>query len=225
MNTEKWRMIWQEVDETARLARLVGRNSTVDPVPALLVLALNSPLEGVSCSGCLLTIVVTGDLFDTQMTAHPRSACERLENFSVDFAELKPGDHVVHVDHGITVKEAASTLQTDSAVKMGEFMLLPVMGMTRDFMCRWLAWIWCRRIARWDVEVQLDKLSGTAGESRRAKAKVTEGHGGSTGFVFMRSKENFRERTRFLRHSWQRTGDAFDPERRRKIKTRGRSWI
>ena len=156
-----------EVDETAVGARL-AEDSTAGSVPAL-VLARTPLTEGVSFPGCLLTIYGTGDLFDTQATAHPRSQAKTGKFFS-DFAELKPGDHVVHVDHGIGEFEGLRQLKTDSAV--GEFMLLRYADDARLYV----------PLARMDLvqgyravegvePPQLDKLGGTAWETRRAKVK------------------------------------------------------
>jgi transcription-repair coupling factor (superfamily II helicase) len=155
-----------EVDETAVGARL-AEDSTAGSVPAL-VLARTPLNEGVSFPGCLLTIYGTGDLFDTHATAHARSHAKTGKFFS-DFAELKPGDHVVHVDHGIGEFEGLRQLKTDSAV--GEFMLLRYADDARLYV----------PLARMDlvqayravegVEPQLDKLGGTAWAARRTKVK------------------------------------------------------
>ncbi len=83
--------------------------------------------------------------------------------------ELKPGDFVVHVDHGIGAFEGLRQLKTDSAV--GEFMLLRYADDAKLYV----------PLARMDlvqgyravegVEPQLDKLGGTAWAARRAKVK------------------------------------------------------
>jgi len=155
-----------EVDETAVGARL-AEDSTAGSVPAL-VLARTPLNEGVSFPGCLLTIYGTGDLFDTQVTAHPRSHAKTGKFFG-DFAELKPGDHVVHVDHGIGEFEGLRQLKTDSAV--GEFMLLRYADDARLYV----------PLARMDlvqayravegVEVQLDKLAARPGQGAERKSR------------------------------------------------------
>jgi transcription-repair coupling factor (superfamily II helicase) len=108
-------------------------------------------------------------LFDTQATAHPRSHAKTGKFFS-DFAELKPGDHVVHVDHGIGEFEGLRQLKTDSAV--GEFMLLRYADDARLYVpLARMDLVQAYRAVEGVEPPQLDKLGGTAWETRRAKVK------------------------------------------------------
>jgi transcription-repair coupling factor (superfamily II helicase) len=155
-----------EVDDSAAGARL-AEDSTAGSVPAL-VLARIPLTEGVAFPECQLTIFGTGDLFDTHATAPSRPHAKTAKFFS-DFAELKPGDYVVHVDHGIGQFEGLRQLQTESAI--GEFMLLRYADDARLYV----------PLARMDLvqgyraiegaEPQLDRLGGTAWETRRARVK------------------------------------------------------
>jgi transcription-repair coupling factor (superfamily II helicase) len=155
-----------EVDESAAGARL-AEDSTAGSVPAL-VLARMPLTEGVAFPECHLTIYGTGDLFDTHTAAPSRPHAKTAKFFS-DFAELKPGDYVVHVDHGIGQFEGLRQLQTESAI--GEFMLLRYADDARLYV----------PLARMDLvqgyraiegaEPQLDRLGGTAWETRRARVK------------------------------------------------------
>jgi transcription-repair coupling factor (superfamily II helicase) len=155
-----------EVEESASGARL-AEDSTAGSVPAL-VLARMPLTEGVAFPECHLTIYGTGDLFDTHASAPSRPHAKTAKFFS-DFAELKPGDYVVHVDHGIGQFEGLRQLQTESAI--GEFMLLRYADDARLYV----------PLARMDlvqgyraiegVEPQLDRLGGTAWATRRARVK------------------------------------------------------
>lgn len=155
-----------EVDETVSGVRLAG-DSTAGSVPAL-VLARTPLAEGVAFPDCHLTIYGTGDLFDSHVSTPGKQRAGSSKFFS-DFAELKPGDYVVHVDHGIGEFEGLRQLKTDSAI--GEFMLLRYADDARLYV----------PLARMDlvqgyraiegVTPQLDKLGGTAWATRRAKVK------------------------------------------------------
>ena len=154
-----------EVEESAAGARL-AEDSTAGTVPAL-VLA-RTPLElGVAFPESRLTLYGTTDVFD----ARPVPAKQRARSaaFVTDFAELKPGDYVVHVDHGIGQFEGIRQLGSDSA--HGEFMLLRYADDAKLYV----------PLARMDLvqsyramegmEPQLDKLGGTAWATRKARVK------------------------------------------------------
>ena len=154
-----------EVEESAAGARL-AEDSTAGTVPAL-VLA-RTPLEsGVAFPDSRLTLYGTTDVFD----ARPVPAKQRARSaaFVSDFAELKPGDYVVHVDHGIGQFEGIRQLGSDSA--HGEFMLLRYADDAKLYV----------PLARMDLvqsyraiegmEPQLDKLGGTAWATRKARVK------------------------------------------------------
>src|SRR5947207_15413532 len=66
------------------------------------MLLIRAPFaEGVTFPGARLTLFGHADLFDVTPTAERPSRKIRTSGFFGDFAELKPGDYVVHVDHGI----------------------------------------------------------------------------------------------------------------------------
>lgn len=154
-----------ETDESVAGARLAV-DSMAGSVPAL-VLA-RTPLEsGVAFPESRLTIFGRTDVFD----ARPAQAKQRARTgtFFSDFSELKEGDYVVHVDHGIGQFEGLRQLESDSA--RGEFMVLRYADDAKLYV----------PLARMDLvqsyramegtEVQLDKLGGTAWATRKARVK------------------------------------------------------
>jgi len=155
-----------EVDESAAGARLV-QDASAGSVPALMLARI--PLsEGVAFPESQLTIYGTADLFDSRAATRAKPQAKTAKFFS-DFAELRPGDYVVHVDHGIGQFEGLRQLETESAI--GEFMLLRYADEARLYV----------PLARMDlvqgyramegVEPQLDRLGGTAWQTRRARVK------------------------------------------------------
>jgi transcription-repair coupling factor (superfamily II helicase) len=155
-----------EVDESTAGARL-AEDSTAGTVPAL-VLARTPLEEGVAFPECRLTIYGTADVFDVRPAA-PAKPRAKTGSFFGDFAELKPGDYVVHVDHGIGQFDGLRQLESEGA--QGEFMLLHYAGEAKLYV----------PLARMDlvqsyravegVEPQLDKLGGTGWATRKARVK------------------------------------------------------
>src|SRR5690349_18388974 len=87
------------------------------------LLLIRAPFaEGVAFPDAKLTIFGHADLFDVTPTVERPSHKIRTSGFFSDFAELKPGDFVVHVDHGIGQFEGLRQIESDG--HRGEFMLL-----------------------------------------------------------------------------------------------------
>ena len=115
-----------------------------------------------------MTIYGTSDVFDVRPAA-PAKARAKTGTFFSDFSELKPGDYVVHVDHGIGQFDGLRQLESEGA--QGEFMLLRYADDARLYV----------PLARMDLvqsyravegaAPQLDKLGGTGWATRKARVK------------------------------------------------------
>ena len=156
-----------QLEEDATTARL-AEDSTAGSVPAPVL--VKAPLaEGVVFPESKLLLYGNADLFET-LPAHtlPKRRPKTATFFS-DFAELKPGDYVVHVDHGIGEFEGLRQLATDGA--RGEFMLLRYADDARLYV----------PLERMDLvqnyrtvggaRPQLDRLGGTAWAARKARVR------------------------------------------------------
>ncbi|MGA8266804.1 MAG: transcription-repair coupling factor [Candidatus Acidiferrales bacterium] len=160
-----------DVDESATSSRL-AQDSSGGTVTALVL--LKAPLsEGVVFPEAKLVLYGNADLFDSipapaRSRARPQSAV-----FSSDFSDLKPGDYVVHVDHGIGQFEGLRQLAVDSA--NGEFMLLRYAEDARLYV----------PLARVDLIQKyqslggavpaLDRLGTTVWETRKSRVKKSVG--------------------------------------------------
>src|SRR6266852_4163087 len=71
--------------------------------------------EGASFPDARLTIFGNADLFDVAPSVERPTRKIRTSGFFSDFADLKPGDFVVHVDHGIGQFEGLRQTATGSA--------------------------------------------------------------------------------------------------------------
>ncbi len=122
--------------------------------------------EGVRLPGSQLTIYGYGDLFDAEIE-RPRR--RRPAGFSSDFSDLKPGDFVVHVDHGIGEFEGLRQLAVDGTG--GEFMVLRYADDAKLYV----------PLARLDLvqkyrtvgeaKPPLDKLGGTTWTARKKRVR------------------------------------------------------
>src|SRR5208283_1316446 len=77
---------------------------------------------GVAFPEAKLTLYGNADLFDVTPAVERPGRKIRTSGFFGDFADLKPGDYVVHVDHGIGQFEGLRLIE--SAGRRGEFMPL-----------------------------------------------------------------------------------------------------
>jgi len=110
-----------ELEEDVTVTRLAEESHGGNVPGMILVKAPTS--EGVIITEANLTIYGNTDLFETlpPPTQRARSRPKTASFFS-DFSDLKPGDFVVHVDHGIGQFEGLRQVAIEGA--NGEFMLL-----------------------------------------------------------------------------------------------------
>src|SRR5260370_17068639 len=84
---------------------------------------MRSPFaEGVGFPEAKVTLYGNADLFEVMPALERPGRKIRTSGFFSDFAELKPGDFVVHVDHGIGQFEGLPQIESDG--RPGEFILL-----------------------------------------------------------------------------------------------------
>jgi transcription-repair coupling factor (superfamily II helicase) len=156
-----------ELEQSATGARLVEEVTSGSAAAAVL---LRAPLsEGFVIPDAKLAFYGTGDLFETApVQERPRSRPKTAGFFS-DFSELKAGDYVVHLDHGIGQFEGLQTIASDG--RSGEFMRLQYADDARLYV----------PLERMDLvqsyrslegaKPQLDRLGGTAWVARKTKVR------------------------------------------------------
>ena len=109
-----------ELEESATVSRLAEESSGGSV--AAMVLAKAPLAEGVAFPAAKLVLYGNSDLFETLPLPEGSRARAKTGAFFGDFSELKPGDFVVHLDHGIGQFEGLRQVETEGAT--GEFMLL-----------------------------------------------------------------------------------------------------
>jgi transcription-repair coupling factor (superfamily II helicase) len=134
------------------------------------LLLIRAPFaEGVAFPDAKLTIFGHADLFDVMPTVERPSRKIRTSGFFADFAELKPGDFVVHVDHGIGQFEGLRQIESDG--HRGEFMLLRYAEDARLYVpLERMDLVQSYRVLE-GAQPALDKLGGTGWSTRKARVR------------------------------------------------------
>ncbi len=136
---------------------------------AALVLVRAPFAEGVTFLDAKLTIFGNADLFDVTPSAERASRKIRTSGFFTDFSELKPGDYIVHIDHGIGQFEGLRLIESDG--RSGEFMLLRFAEDARLYVpLERMDLVQSYRVVE-GSEPQLDRLGGTAWTNRKSRVR------------------------------------------------------
>jgi transcription-repair coupling factor (superfamily II helicase) len=136
---------------------------------AALVLVRAPFAAGVAFPESKLTLYGNTDLFDVAPVQERPRGKSSTAGFLSDFTELKPGDYVVHLDHGIGQFEGLRQIEADGG--RGEFMLLQYAEAARLYM----------PLERMDLvqsyrslggpKPALDRLGGTAWTARKSRVR------------------------------------------------------
>ncbi|HEY8713926.1 MAG TPA: transcription-repair coupling factor, partial [Candidatus Acidoferrum sp.] len=134
------------------------------------LLLIRAPFsEGVTFPEARVTLFGNADLFDVTPSVERPSRKIRTSGFFSDFAELKPGDFVVHVDHGIGQFDGLRLIESDG--RRGEFMLLKYADEARLYVpLERMDLVQNYSIVEGD-QPALDKLGGTAWNTRKTRAR------------------------------------------------------
>src|SRR5579859_3262674 len=124
---------------------------------------------GIAFPDASLTLYGNSDLFDVTPSVERPSKKIRTSGFFSDFADLKPGDFIVHVDHGIGQFEGLRQIESDG--RRGEFMLLRYAEDARLYVpLERMDLVQSYRVVE-GAEPPLDKLGGTGWTTRKARVR------------------------------------------------------
>jgi transcription-repair coupling factor (superfamily II helicase) len=134
------------------------------------LLLMRAPFAaGVTFPEVNLTLYGNSDLFDVTPAVERPSRKIRTSGFFADFAELKPGDFVVHVDHGIGQFEGLRLIESDG--RRGEFMLLRYAEDARLYVpLERMDLVQSYRVVE-GAQPALDKLGGSAWNTRTTRVR------------------------------------------------------
>ena len=156
-----------ELEQSATGTRLV-EDSAMGTAPGIVL--LRTPLsEGFVIPDAKLAFYGTGDIFETLPVQERPRARPKTASFYSDFSELKPGDYVVHVDHGIGQFEGLQTIETDG--RRGEFMRLLYADDARLYVPLERMDLVQSYRSLGDAKPQLDRLGSTAWGARKSRVK------------------------------------------------------
>jgi transcription-repair coupling factor (superfamily II helicase) len=157
-----------ELEENATVTRLAEEGSNA---PGSAILLTKAPLaEGVVFTDAKVVLYGNADLFETLPPPSQRSrARPKTASFFSDFSDLKPGDYVVHVDHGIGQFEGLRQIAIEGA--NGEFMLLRFAGDAKLYVPLARLDLIQKYNSLGDVEPQLDRLGTSVWEARKTRVK------------------------------------------------------
>jgi transcription-repair coupling factor (superfamily II helicase) len=157
-----------EMEDSATLSRLAEESSGA---PGSAIVLTKAPLtEGVIFDDSKVALYGNADLFETLPTPSQRSrARPKTSSFFSDFSDLKPGDYVVHVDHGIGQFEGLRQIAAEGA--NGEFMLLRYADDAKVYVPLARIDLVQKYQSLGGVEPQLDRLGTTVWESRKTRVK------------------------------------------------------
>ena len=156
-----------ELEQSVTGARLM-EEVTAGSAPAAVL--LRAPVtQGFVIPEAKLAFYGTGDLFETAPAHERPRARPKTAGFFSDFSELKAGDYVVHVDHGIGQFEGLQTIETDG--RRGEFMRLQYADEARLYVpLERMDLVQSYRSLE-DAKPQLDRLGGTAWVARKTRVR------------------------------------------------------
>ncbi len=155
-----------ELEENVTVTRLAEESSGSN-APAMVL--VKAPLsEGVVFPEAQLAIYGDADLFETLPPQRPRARPKTASFFS-DFSDLKPGDYVVHVDHGIGQFEGLRQVVVEGAT--GEFMFLRYAGDAKLYVPLARIDLVQKYQSLGGVEPALDRLGTTVWEARKTRVR------------------------------------------------------
>jgi transcription-repair coupling factor (superfamily II helicase) len=134
------------------------------------LLLMRAPFaEGVAFPDAQVTLFGHSDLFEVTPSVERPKGKIRTSGFFGDFAELKPGDFVVHVDHGIGQFEGLRQIESNGY--RGEFMLLRYAEDARLYVpLERMDLVQSYRVVPGTHPV-LDKLGGTGWNTRKTRVR------------------------------------------------------
>jgi transcription-repair coupling factor (superfamily II helicase) len=126
--------------------------------------------RGASFGDSGLAVFGSEDLFDTsELVARPASAKSRLGTFNADTFELKPGDYVVHAEHG--VGRFLGLREIESGEARGDYMLLEYAGGSKLYVPLTRMDLVQRFRGAGDTPPALDRMGGTTWTRTKARVK------------------------------------------------------
>ncbi|HEV2491138.1 MAG TPA: CarD family transcriptional regulator, partial [Candidatus Acidoferrales bacterium] len=156
-----------ELGQGATASRLADESSA-GSVPAAVL--IKAPLEaGVEFASAKLSLFGNSDLFETAATPTRPRTRPKTAGFFSDFSDLKAGDFVVHVDHGIGRFQGLRQVSVDGV--NGEFLLLEYAEDAKVYVPLTRLDLVQKYQSLGGAEPRLDRLGAQAWEARKSRVR------------------------------------------------------
>ena len=126
--------------------------------------------RGTILSESNLAIFGSEDLFDASPLVSKPSASQLLSTFSSDNFDLKPGDYVVHADHGVA--QFLGLREISQGDSQGDYMLLEYAGGSKLYVPLTRMDLIQRFRAAGDAKPQLDRMGGATWDRTKTRVKA-----------------------------------------------------
>jgi len=134
------------------------------------IIVVGDVFEGFEVVGRNFYVLGDRDLFDeSELLARPAKSKQKSASFISDFRELKPGDYVVHVDHGIGQFQGLRQIAADGLGR--EFMILSYYGDDKVYVPLERLDLIQKYSSAENSHPSLDKLGGTTWIKTKARIK------------------------------------------------------
>ncbi len=115
------------LDRTGNTPEYLAQRPYLSGAVANIFLIRGAVARGTILTGAKLAIIGSEDLFDpSELVARPGGSKANLATFSADQFDLKPGDYVVHAEHGVARFVGLREIQQGEA--KGDYMVLEYAG-------------------------------------------------------------------------------------------------
>lgn len=126
--------------------------------------------RGVVLQDSALAVFGSEDLFDSSALVPKPAAAQLLSTFSADNFDLKPGDYVVHAEHGVA--RFLGLRQIDTGDAQGDYMLLEYAGGSKLYVPLTRMDLVERFRGAGDAAPQLDRMGGATWTRTKTRVKA-----------------------------------------------------
>ena len=158
------------IDQTAATPAYLAERAYMAGSVASIYLIRGDIHRGVIFRDSGLAVFGSEDLFDTsELVARPAAAKSRLSTFTADQFELKPGDYVVHAEHG--VGHFLGLREIESGDAKGDYMLLEYAGGSKLYVPLTRMDLVQRFRGAGEAQPVLDRMGGATWTRTKARVK------------------------------------------------------
>ena len=140
------------------------------PIESTIIVVIGEVYEGFELKSENLIIFGESDIFDeVELLARPLRSKQKSTTFISDLRELRPGDYVVHVDHGVGQFLGLRQIIADGSGR--EFMVISFLGDDKIYVPLERMDLVQKYSSAEGARPQLDKLGGTAWTKTKSRVR------------------------------------------------------